>query len=218
MTSVSNDTETPTAYFPAPNISTITDYKNTDRKDDNMIIAYARVSTNDQLLDRQIDMLTQYGYDQLFQEKYTGTKANRPEFDKVRLLLREGDELVVESLSRVSRSTRDLLNILDELEKKGVKLVSLKENIDTSSPTGKLLVTVLSAICQFERDLTVQRTCEGLKASRARGRFGGRPKTDSKQIEQAVKLYRSKSCSVKEITQLTGVSSATLYRYLSQKR
>lgn len=183
-----------------------------------MIIAYARVSTEQQLLDRQIDMLTKYGYDEIFTEKYTGTKEHRPEFDKVRLMLRQGDILVVESLSRVSRSTKDLLNILDEFEQRGIKLVSLKENIDTLTPTGKLLVTVLSAICQFERDLTVQRTREGLKASRARGKVGGRPKKDSKLIEKAVKLYHSKSYTVKEITELTGVSSATLYRYISQNR
>lgn len=133
-------------------------------------------------------------------------------------MLRKGDFLVVESLSRVSRSTKDLLNILDDFEHRGIKLVSLKENIDTSTPTGKLLVIVLSAICQFERDLTVQRTREGLKASRARGRVGGRPKTDSKIIDKAVRLYNSKSYSVKEITELTGVSSATLYRYISQNR
>ena len=183
-----------------------------------MLIAYARVSTEQQSLDRQVDMLTQYGYDEIFTEKYTGTKAHRPEFDKVNLMLRKGDILVVESLSRVSRSTKDLLNILDDFAKREIKLVSLKENIDTATPTGKLLVTVLSAICQFERDLTVQRTKEGLKASRARGKIGGRPKTENKVIEKALKLYNSKSYSVKEITELTGVSSATLYRYLSQNR
>ena len=183
-----------------------------------MKIAYARVSTADQILDRQIDMLTTYRYDKLFTEKYTGTKANRPEFDKVRLMLRQGDVLIVESLSRVSRSTRDLLNILDDFENKGIKLVSLKENIDTSTPTGKLLITVLAAICQFERDLTVQRTREGLMASRARGNVGGRPKKDAKAIEKAMKLYQSKTYSVKEISELTGVSSATLYRYVSQNR
>ena len=96
--------------------------------------------------------------------------------------------------------------------------MSLKENIDTSTPTGKLLITVLAAICQFERDLTVQRTREGLMASRARGNVGGRPKKDAKAIEKAMKLYQSKTYSVKEISELTGVSSATLYRYVSQNR
>ena len=97
-----------------------------------MKIAYARVSTADQILDRQIDMLTKYGYDKLFTEKYTGTKANRPEFDKVRLMLRQGDILVVESLSRVSRSTRDLLNILDDFENKGIQL-NIAVELNTSA-------------------------------------------------------------------------------------
>ena len=157
-----------------------------------MKIGYARVSTENQNLERQIDALHEYGVDELYTEKMTGTKANRPELDKVRLRIREGDSVVVESLSRLGRSTRDLLNLLDEFDKKEVQLISLKESIDTATPTGKLLVTVLSAISQFERDLIVQRTEEGLKAARARGRKGGRPKTDKRVVEKAIKLYQTK--------------------------
>ena len=108
---------------------------------------------------------------------------------------------MVESLSRLGRSTKDLLNLLDDFERKGIQLVSLKEDIDTATPTGKLLVTVLSALSQFERDLIVQRTNEGLKAARARGRKGGRPKADQKAVEKAVKLYEAQTHSIKEITQ-----------------
>lgn len=180
-----------------------------------MIIGYARVSTQDQELSRQIDALNNYGVERLFTEKMTGTKASRPELDKVKLMIRAGDTVVVESLSRLGRSTRDLLNLLDEWEAQGVKLVSLKENIDTQTPTGKLLTTVLSAICQFERDIIVQRTEEGLKAARARGRKGGRPKANPKAVEKAVKLYHAQTHSVKEICAITGISSATLYRALN---
>ena len=123
---------------------------------------------------------------------------------------------MVESLSRLGRSTKDLLNLLDDFERKGIQLVSLKEDIDTATPTGKLLVTVLSALSQFERDLIVQRTNEGLKAARARGRKGGRPKADQKAVEKAVKLYEAQTHSIKEITQITGISQATLYRALKQ--
>lgn len=177
-------------------------------------IAYARVSTESQSLDRQIDALTEYGYDILFTEKMTGTKANRPELDKVRLFTREGDIVIIESLSRLGRSTKDLLALLDEFNNKGVKVISLKENIDTDTPLGKLLIVVLSAISQFERDLIVQRTKEGLKSARARGRVGGRPKTDNKSIEKAVKLYKTGAYSIKEITALCGISVSTLYRYI----
>ena len=123
---------------------------------------------------------------------------------------------MVESLSRLGRSTKDLLNLLDDFERKGIQLVSLKEDRDTATPTGKLLVTVLSALSQFERDLIVQRTNEGLKAARARGRKGGRPKADQKAVEKAVKLYEAQTHSIKEITQITGISQATLYRALKQ--
>lgn len=146
----------------------------------------------------------------------TGTKSSRPELDKLKLRARAGDTIVVESLSRLGRSTKDLLNLLDKFESDNVQLVSLKENIDTSTPTGKLLVTVLSAISQFERDLTVQRTNEGLKAARARGRCGGRPKADSKAVAKAVKLYQAQTHSIKEIVALTNVSQATLYRELKR--
>ena len=106
-------------------------------------IAYARVSTEQQNLDRQLDALERYGYDEIFTEKMTGTKADRPELDKVKLVTRDGDVVVIESLSRLGRSSKDLLNLLDEFERKGVQVVSLKENIDTRTPTGKLITTVL---------------------------------------------------------------------------
>lgn len=185
-----------------------------------MIIGYARVSTEGQNLNRQIDALKDYGVkdtpETLFTEKITGTKSNRPELEKVKIKARKDDLVVIESLSRLGRSTKDLLNLLDEFDKKGVKLVSLKENIDTSTPTGKLLTTVLSAICQFERDLTVQRTKEGLIAARARGRTGGRPKVNAKIIEKAIKLYNAQCHSIKEITTITGISQATLYREINK--
>lgn len=183
-----------------------------------MKIGYARVSTENQNLERQIDALHEYGVDELYTEKMTGTKASRPELDKVRLRMREGDSVVVESLSRLGRSTRDLLNLLDEFDKKGVQLISLKESIDTATPTGKLLVTVLSAISQFERDLIVQRTEEGLKAARARGRKGGRPKTDQRVVEKAIKLYQTKAYTAREVANLYGISVATLYRALSDRQ
>lgn len=183
-----------------------------------MKIGYARVSTENQNLERQIDALREYGVDELYTEKITGTKASRPELDKVRLRMREGDRVVVESLSRLGRSTRDLLNLLDEFDKKGVQLISLKESIDTATPTGKLLVTVLSAISQFERDLIVQRTQEGLKAARARGRKGGRPKTDRRVVEKAIKLYQTNAYTAREIASLCGISVATLYRALADSQ
>jgi DNA invertase Pin-like site-specific DNA recombinase len=162
-------------------------------------IGYARVSTEQQSLDRQIDALNQYGVEELFTEKMTGTKKDRPELSKVKLKARSGDTVIVESLSRLGRSTKDLLNLIDEFDKAGVQLVSLKENIDTKTPKGKLLLTVLSAICQFERDLTVQRTNEGLKAARARGRKGGRPHADAKAVARLLSYTKHKHIPSKKL-------------------
>lgn len=182
-----------------------------------MKIGYARVSTENQNLDRQIDALNNYGIDILFTEKMTGTIKERPELEKVKLKARSGDTIVIESLSRLGRSTKDLLTLIEEFNKENIKLVSLKEDIDTTTPTGKLLLTVLSALSQFERDLIVQRTNEGLKSARQRGRMGGRPRVDKKALEKAIKLYNTNTHSIKEITAITGISQATLYRNLPKE-
>lgn len=179
---------------------------------------YARVSTEQQNLDRQLDMLTQYGVDYIFNEKMTGTKRNRLELNKLLDRLMAGDTIVVESLSRLGRSTKDLIELVDLFEKKQVHLVSLKEQIDTSTPAGKLLFTLMSAIAQFERDVIAERTREGLNAARARGRVGGRPRANEQKVKQAVKLYQTGQYSVREIEELTGVKKSTLYRYKMEVR
>ena len=179
-----------------------------------MIFGYCRVSTEEQILDRQIEAISKYNCDEIFQEKITGTKASRPELDKLKEKVREDDTIVIESLSRLGRSTKNLLELVEYFKTKRVKLISTKENIDTDTATGKMLITVLSALSQFERDLTIERTKEGLAAARARGRKGGRPKADEKAISKAVKLYEGQKHSIKEIVALTGISQATLYRYI----
>ena len=181
-------------------------------------IGYARVSTLDQNLERQLDMLKQYGVDHIFQEKMSGTKRDRPELNKILAHVTMGDTIVVESLSRLGRSTKDLIELVELLGQKQVQLVSLKESIDTSTPTGKLLFTLMSAMAQFERDVIAERTQEGLKAARARGRKGGRPRCDSRKLQQAIKLYDTGQHSVKEIEELTGIKKATLYRALQIRK
>lgn len=125
---------------------------------------------------------------------------------------------MIESLSRLGRSTKDLIELVELFERKKVHLVSMKESIDTSTPTGKLLFTLMSALAQFERDVIAERTKEGLKSARARGRMGGRPKIDEAKVKQAVKLYNTRQYSVKEIEELTGVKKATLYRRLDDEK
>ena len=183
----------------------------------NYIFGYARVSTEQQNLDRQLDELKKYGCDIIYNEKMTGTKRNRPELSKLLDRMTEGDTVVIESLSRLGRSTKDLIELTELFHQKGVHLVSLKEQIDTSTSTGKLLFTLMSAIAQFERDVIADRTREGLCAARTRGRMGGRPKTDPNAVRKAVKLYHTQQYSIKEIEDLTGVKKSTLYRNLPKR-
>ena len=183
----------------------------------NYIFGYARVSTEQQNLDRQLDALKKYGCDMIYNEKMTGTKRDRPELAKMLDRMTEGDTVVIESLSRLGRSTKDLIELTELFQSKGVHLVSLKESIDTSTSTGKLLFTLMSAIAQFERDVIADRTNEGLKSARARGRTGGRPKTDPDAVRKAIKLYNTQQYSIKEIEELTGVKKSTLYRNLPDR-
>lgn len=180
----------------------------------NYTFGYARVSTEIQNLDRQMDALKKYGVDIIYNEKITGTKKDRPELTKMLERMTANDTVVVESLSRLGRSTKDLIDLTELFEQKGVHLVSLKESIDTSTSTGKLLFTLMSAIAQFERDTIADRTREGLRSARARGRKGGRPRVNPGCIQKAVKLYHTKQYSIKEIEELTGVKKSTLYRNL----
>ncbi|MCM2534166.1 recombinase family protein [Neobacillus pocheonensis] len=180
------------------------------------VYGYARVSTRQQELARQLDLLKNYNCNEILTEKMTGTKANRPELNRLKDKLRPGDTVVVESFSRLGRSTKDLIDLVNYFEEHDVKLISLKENFDTSTPQGRLMMTVFQAFSQFERDLIVERTKEGLKSARARGRQGGRPKVNSREITKAINLYHTEQYSVKEIVNMTGISRATLYRYLQK--
>lgn len=178
----------------------------------NYIFGYARVSTNAQNLNRQLDALKEFGVDTIYNEKMTGTKKDRPELNKLLERITEGDTVVIESLSRLGRSTKDLIELTELFNSKRVRLVSLKESIDTESSTGKLLFTLMSALAQFERDTIADRTREGLRSARSRGRTGGRPKANADNIKKAVKLYKTRQYSIKEIEELTGVKKSTLYR------
>lgn len=183
-----------------------------------IIIGYARVSTSDQNLARQLDSLKSYDCKKIFQEKITGTKLERSELNTMLEFARKGDVIVVCELTRLSRSTKDLISISEMLAEKGVDLISLKEKIDTTSATGKAMFGILAVMSQFERDLISERTKDGLKAARSRGKKGGRPCINEKEIKLALKMYNSKNYSVAEITKATGISSATLYRYNNRSK
>lgn len=180
-------------------------------------IGYGRVSTADQNLDAQADALRAAGVDRIFVEKHTGTKASRPEFDRARAQLRRGDTLVVTRMDRLGRSTKDLLTIVSELEADGVALQILEQNIDTTTPEGRLFFTMVAGFAEFEHEIMVARTKDGLAAARARGRVGGRkPKMTPERVKQARKLYDERSMTVQQIADLFGVSRPTIYRALER--
>lgn len=183
-----------------------------------MIIGYARVSTKDQSLDLQIDALKKAGCERIYQEKVSGAKDDREQLNLALQMLRKGDKFVVYKLDRLARSTLKLLKVAEQLEKQGVELVSLQDNIDTTTPMGKAMFRMLSVLAELERDMIRERTKAGLEAARARGRKGGRPKKNTKKLLQALKMYETKQFTIAEITEATGVSSSTLYRELNRKK
>ena len=184
-----------------------------------MKFGYACCSTLDQNLDWQIDALTKEGCDTIFQEKLTGTRKDRPELIRLLDMLREGDTVIICELTRLSRSVKDLFDLVEQVEKAGANIKSLKEPwLDTTTPQGRLLFTIFSGVSQFERELIRERTIEGLASARARGRMGGRPGKDQKVVEQALTLYDSRAYSVDEISKTTGISRATLYKYINLRK
>lgn len=181
-----------------------------------MKIGYARVSTNDQSLDLQIDALEKAECEKIYHEKISGMKDDRPQLNELIEYAREGDILVVYKLDRLGRSTKRIIELSEQLEQRGIELVSIRDNIDTTTAVGKAMFRMLAVLAEMERDLIVERTKAGLESARARGRKGGRPKTDNKKVEKAIKLYEIQQYTVKEIEAMTGVSKATLYRSLKQ--
>lgn len=182
------------------------------------ILAYARTSTDDkQILDSQLDALNRYGYDRIFLDQSSGKDKRRPGYEAMMEYARSGDEIVVYSLSRLTRSTKDAIEIADELEEREIDLISLTESISTGTPAGRMFFTVLAALGQMQREQTVENTKAGLAAARARGRSGGRPRKDEKAVKQAIALYDAKAASAKGIAEITGVSPSTLYRRLRER-
>lgn len=180
-----------------------------------MLIGYARVSTDDQNLHLQRDALNQLECSDIFEDTISGARAERPGLTKALDYLRAGDILVVWRLDRLSRSLKDLIELINQLESRKIGLKSIHESIDTSSSSGKLIFHIFGALSEFERNLIRERTNAGLSAARARGRKGGRPKTlNSEKRRLAVKLYNDKQHNIKTICEMMGISKPTLYKYI----
>jgi DNA invertase Pin-like site-specific DNA recombinase len=182
-----------------------------------MLIGYARVSTGEQTLDLQRDALRGVGCERVYEETASGAKADRPILAEVIDYARAGDVLVVWRLDRLGRSLSDLLATITELADRGIGFKSVTEQIDTTTPGGKLVFHLFGALAEFERDLIRERTNAGLAAARARGRFGGRPrKLTKKQIALAKQLHADQKTDIATICQTLGISRTTLYRVIKE--
>ena len=179
-----------------------------------MNIGYARVSTQDQNLDLQLEALTKAGCKKVFDDKISGSRAERPGLTKALEMLREGDTLVVWKLDRLGRSVKNLVDLISELHRQGVQFKSLTDAIDTGTPSGRFFFHVMASLAEMERELTVERTRAGLELARQLGRKGGRKRqmTDSK-IESAKKLLAS-GIPPRDVAKNLGVSVPTLYRWI----
>jgi DNA invertase Pin-like site-specific DNA recombinase len=183
-----------------------------------MLIGYARVSTIDQNLALQLDALNKAGCEKIFEDKASGGKVDRPGLQDVLKFAREGDTVLVWRLDRLGRSLKHLIEMVTQLNERGVGFRSLQEAIDTTTSGGKLVFQIFGALAEFERNSIRERTQAGLEAARARGRKGGRPKAlDSKKIELMYQLYGAKKHTIKEICQMLSISKPTLYSYLKQR-
>jgi DNA invertase Pin-like site-specific DNA recombinase len=180
------------------------------------LIGYARVSTPDQSLDRQHDELHAAGCGRVFSEAASGKRgAHRPEWDACLGHLRASDTLVVVELSRLGRNTGDLGRLLDHLDEHQIGLRILNLGIDTSTPSGRLIFTIIGAVAAMERELLVERTQSGLAAARTRGRVGGRRRSfTATQEREAQRLYDLRVMSLDQIAAAVGASTSTIYRYL----
>ncbi len=181
-------------------------------------VGYARVSSKDQNLDSQIDMLTAAGCEKIFEDKISGVKESRPEWDRLLEFLRPGDTVVVSELSRMTRSLMHLLSLVQVFENRGIEIVSLREHIDSSTATGRAFLSILGAINQMERELKSERAAAGRASAKARGKTGGRPRTDINKLENARVLYENSDASSADICTTLSIGRRTFFNYLAECR
>lgn len=181
-------------------------------------IGYARVSTREQNLDSQIDVLNEYGCERIFSEKVSGRKYKRTELDKCLDYLREGDTLVITKLDRLGRTTKQLIELSLHLDDNGIDLEIIDMNINTKDAMGKMFFTMMSAFAELEANLLSERTKKGLASARSRGKLGGRPKISQDKERMIISLYNNKEYTINEIISMTGVSRGSIYRIINEKK
>lgn len=184
-----------------------------------MRVAYIRVSSVDQNLDRQRLELDENKIEKWFEEKASGKDTERPELKRMLEFLREGDTLYISDFSRLARSVVDLLKICDELNRKNVKLVSMKEKIDTNTNEGRLMLTVIGAIAEFERAIIRERQAEGIAIAKAKGRYAGRKpmKINQDFFDECYRLWRERKMTLVDLAKRLNISRSTAYRLIKKR-
>ena len=179
----------------------------------NQVFGYARVSTADQNFDTQLDALQKHGCDRIFQDKISGTIQSRPALDELLLCVREGDTIVVSRFNRLGRSRAHLINLVDELARRNITFKALDLGIDTSTPSGKLVIGIFSSLAEYDREMILEKTRAGQRLAKAKGKHIGRPAgLDAEKYSKVKKLIGS-GFGNSEIVELTGVSLASVKRY-----
>lgn len=182
-----------------------------------MLIGYIRVSTTDQNTARQEVLMQELGVEQIFIDRTSGKNTNRPELKRMLEFIREGDIVVVESISRFARNTRDLLELIEQLTKKKVEFISKKETIDTSTPTGKFMLTVFGAVAELERHYILQRQAEGIAEAKKRGVYkGGKRKELPANFNEIVSIWKRGEITAVEAMKRTGMKPNTFYRRVKE--
>lgn len=181
-----------------------------------MKIGYIRVSTQEQNTMRQEVLMQELGVDEVYIDRLSGKNTDRPELKKMMDYVRKGDTVIVESISRFARNTRDLLELIEKLSEKGVKFVSRKEAIDTTTPTGKFMLTVFGAVAELEREYILQRQQEGIAIAKAEGKYRGRKPIERSNFDAVEKLWRAGTISAAEAMRRLDMSRSTFYRKVRQ--
>mgnify|MGYP002549626801 FL=1 len=184
----------------------------------NLKIGYIRVSTVEQNIARQEVIMKKLDVEKIFIDKISGKNKERPMLKEMMDFVRSGDIVVVESISRFARNTRDLLELVDQLVAKGVQFVSMKEKIDTSTPSGKFMLTVFGAVAQLERDYILQRQKEGIAIAKANGKYQGRKKIQNDRFDEIYEKWKNNEITATQAMKLLNFSKTTFYRRVKEMK
>lgn len=184
----------------------------------NLKIGYIRVSTIEQNIARQEAIMKKLDVEKIFIDKISGKNMERPMLKEMMGFVRNGDIVVVESISRFARNTRDLLELVDQLVAKGVQFVSMKEKIDTSTPSGKFMLTVFGAVAQLERDYILQRQKEGIAIAKANGKYQGRKKIQNDRFDEIYEKWKNNEITATQAMKLLNFSKTTFYRRVKEMK